>query len=170
MNLIVTPCPKYVHNEPFAYLSRLSNFHVVRGYAIFGITGKPLSLIHIPTPSHRMLDPELHTGTADGGGNGTALNIYTREVEVLVLVGVAAARELEDAEVPVLAVGRGGGRHGRDHLLQRLAPFRVPEADRGSAAELLAPGSGPISQTFIGYPQHMFVLFHHHGTTLFGQL
>ena len=96
---------------------------------------------------------EQLTGAADGGGDGPALDINAREVEVLVLVGVAAARELEDTEVPVLAVGGGGGQHRRDHLLQRLAPFRVPETDRGSAAELLGPGSSPISQTFVGHLQ-----------------
>lgn len=77
------------------------------------------------------------TGPANSGGDGTALDIDARKVEVLVGVGVSAPLQLEDAQVPVGGVGRGRRRHGRHDLLEGRAAFRVPEPDGARATELL---------------------------------
>ena len=81
--------------------------------------------------------PASLTWTPDGGSDGAALDVDTRKVEVLVRVGVPATLELEDAQVPVGAVGRGRRRHGRDDAFEGSVALRVPETDRAATTELL---------------------------------
>lgn len=51
-------------------------------------------------------------GAGDGCGQSARLDVHAAEVEVFVAVGVAVAGELEDAEMPVGAVGGGGAGDG----------------------------------------------------------
>lgn len=57
----------------------------------------------------RMREKKQRTGTTDGSSDSARLDIDAREVKVLGGVGVAGARQLEHAQVPVGAVGRGRG-------------------------------------------------------------
>lgn len=66
---------------------------------------------------------------ANGRGDGPRLDVDAREVEVLDAVAVAGAWQLKHAEVPVLAVGAGGGGDRSDDLLEGVGALRVPEAD-----------------------------------------
>lgn len=73
---------------------------------------------------------DLGSRSIDRSGHGTALNVDSRKVKVLVGITVPRAWELQDAQVPVCAVGRRGRRLRRHQLRERRAAFGVPEANR----------------------------------------
>ena len=77
------------------------------------------------------------TRSANSSGNGTGLDVDAREVKVLVAIALAITGELEDAQVPVRAVGRGRGRDRGYDLRERVAALGVPEADLVAGEVLL---------------------------------
>lgn len=78
-------------------------------------------------------------GSRDRGRDGAGLDVDAAEEEVLGGVGVAVARQLEDAEVPVRAVGGGGAADGGDGQGEGGGARGVPEGD-GVGGEVLENG------------------------------
>lgn len=88
-----------------------------------------------------------------GGRDRSVLDVYAREVEVFVCVGVAVAWQLEYTDVPVCAVAACARADGRDGLDEGVAACRVPETDGvGREVDLvgnIVPDSGfPVDAPF----------------------
>lgn len=76
------------------------------------------------------------TGSCNGGGDGTRLDINAAEVVVLVAVRVTVTWKLENTKMPVRAVGGSGSRDGSDGEGKWVGASGVPESD-GVGGEVL---------------------------------
>lgn len=124
----------YTKSRPLSLTSRHPVVQVASD-----VLGKPLS---VPSRGDRdKMDadntriPSSGARAGDRSSDAPALDVDAAEEEVLDLVRIPVSRELQDAQVPVLAVARGGGADGLDGLLQVVGAGRVPEAD-GVGAEV----------------------------------